>query len=162
MSQYKSLFGDNSTKYLIFETIFDGSQVNEHTSLGIIEDNDYLYHQFQFVLIREDTVTGKVWKRSSLTDEEVLIMDMSLNIGDTMYLSQTNFCELVYADGNHGYALVQNIFYDENGKNIELNCHINNPLLINHTTEALTPLKFIEGIGPNYSIYYTSIRKLEF
>jgi hypothetical protein len=154
MSQYKSLFGDNSTKYLIFETIFDGSQVNEHTSLGIIEDNAYLYHQFQLGLIREDTVTGKVWKRASLSDEEVLIMDMSLNIGDTMYLSQTNFYGLVYEDGNQGYALVQNIFYNEYGKNIELNCHTNNPLTTDFSTEESIPLRFIEGIGPNYSMFY--------
>jgi hypothetical protein len=152
--QYKSLFGNNSTKYLIFETFLNGSEVNDHLSLGIIEDNDYLYHQFQFVLIREDTVTGKVWKRASLSDEEVLIMDMSLNIGDTMYLSQTNFYGLVYEVGNEGYALVQNIFYNEYGKNIELNCHTNNPLTTDFSTEESIPLRFIEGIGPNYSMFY--------
>ncbi len=152
--QFKSLFGDNSTKYSIFETISDGSEVNEHSSLGIIEDDGYLYHQIQYYLIREDTVTGKVWRRTSLSEEEVLIMDMSLNVGDTMYLSQSNFIDIAYATGNQGYALVQNVFYNEYGKNIELNCHTNNPLLWFYTTEYSIPLKFIEGIGPNYSYCY--------
>ncbi len=154
--QFKSLFGDNSTKYSIFETISDGSEVNEHSSLGIIEDDGYLYHQIQYYLIREDTVTGKVWRRTSLSEDEVLFMDMSLNIGDTMYLSQSNFIDLAYASpDNQGYALVQNVFYNEYGKNIELNCHTNNHLMAYYTSPVESiPLRFIEGIGPNYSMLY--------
>lgn len=154
--QYNSIFGENSTKYLIFETISDGSEVNEHISSSTIEDEGKIYHVFPTFLVREDVTTGKIWKRSSLTTDEILIMDMSLELGDTMHLSQSDFYNIYYEQVEQEYAIVQNVFYNQYGKNISLDCHTNNPLIYQFAEDESVPLKFIEGIGPNFGYCYGS------
>lgn len=76
--------------------------------------------------LREDTLLGKIWFLVPDSGEK-LIMDLSLNKGDTFYINDTHWC------------LADTVFSIDGNKNIVFN----EPINFGDT------LKFIESIGPN-------------
>jgi len=82
----------------------------------------------------EDTTKGKLWYKSPNNNEEKLIMDMTLNVGDTFKISPF-------------HQPVVDSVYNLNGRKVirfDLFSH-------NRWQENV---KFIEGVGPNISVLY--------
>lgn len=177
---YLSFFSNNSTKYSLAHKIscysddyspnnlgpcvstFDYT-INSSTSL-IYNDKIYfivsngsgiLYPDppyFEGILLREDTITGKIYRYIPSINDEVLICDMSLNEGDTFQLFPS--LDITTSSWNN---------YQEKGVKIKVDSvrYINNhkiiyfPSLItsdfySSQNEYNISIKFIEGIGPTY------------
>jgi len=159
-AQYQSLFGENSTlwnmsvwQWGILEaqphlTVYyagNDTLINGQTYKKISPSNYNLSTSY----LREDTVEGKAWvtyQNSALNlgeTEELLIMDLSLEVGDTFVVS----------DGHHlpdGYfsPVVDSVYYHEGRKHIRLDFEYN---LWNFPGDKLT---MIEGVGTNIGTFY--------
>ncbi len=146
---YKSIFGSSSTQWNeltyglsswtcilnpIKDTVIDLKTFKKICYSGDCPTVDYA------VFIREDSTTGKVWGYEFYHNQERLIMDLSLNVGDTFKIYPNN---LIYYDT---IAIVDSV-YTENGlKKIRLN--------LNSGFNYDEKLTFIEGIGTNFGIDY--------
>jgi hypothetical protein len=118
------------------DTIINGKQyceLFEKSLFSLGSSNDHFY-------LAEDTLTGKAWLyfEGLSGNEEILIMDMNLNVGDTFFIhnSSTN------------YTLVDSVFYDAGLKHIRLDY---SQFVQSASGFQEIPLMFIEGIGPNFS-----------
>lgn len=88
---FKSFFGQESTEWYGWIEVYDwgSTEVMSCNHDTLIDDVSYKVinfignSHFDF-LLREDTVTGKLWCRYLDEDEDHLIVDMSLAIGDTL------------------------------------------------------------------------------
>jgi hypothetical protein len=119
----------------VYDTMVDGKTYKkfEHFRAHIrrmerTPDND--------LLLREDTLTGKLWCRYLDGDEEFLIVDMSLKPGDTIYLREYGQC--YYNDTNHYFittCTVRDTMTRDGRRVIRLSEYV------------YQPLYFIEGIG---------------
>ncbi len=145
---YKSIFGITSTSwnvaYAMLEdwTLTDSLVVRNDT---VINNHNYKYVQdIGFVqyggYIREDTNSGKVWYLDkSQMHKEYLIMNLSLNVGDTFIIHKA----VPPADS---IRIVDSIKYINGDKRIYLSDK--------SITLTFEPLTFIEGIGPNAGIIF--------
>ena len=157
---YKSIFGHESTEWNVALNYLDDynwynyimrssidTSVNDNIYKKIevyfynnIVDTEYLE---QYILLREDTTTGKVWlrcvggddwleQRIGVTDTDFLIMDMSMEIGDSifLFLSSMTF-DLLWEDW----------FY------VRCIDTINGHKTIHLQNEQNYTIDFIEGIG---------------
>jgi hypothetical protein len=156
---YPSIFGIENTKWDFpwcnldqssiteqiteIDTIIDGVEYKKvgtlnsggiSYDLNVIGSNGYA---------REDLVEGKVWFKgvvetmSGLDTAEYLIMDLSLNVGDTFIVYQSFGFETI--------TTVDSVYYEFGLKHVR-------------TTHQFwwseVPLTFIEGLGTNYGISY--------
>lgn len=88
---FKSFFGQESTEWYGWIEVYDwgSTEVMSCNHDTLIDDVSYKVinfignSPFDF-LLREDTVTGKLWCRYIDEDEDHLIVDLSLAIGDTL------------------------------------------------------------------------------
>jgi len=101
-SQYKSIFGSTSTSWNVLnrspqysmDSLVVCCDTNINSTVYKKIDN---YHKINssvmfyknVFFMREDTVTGKVWIRSQREPNDVLIMNMSLNLNDTLVFSDS-------------------------------------------------------------------------
>ena len=91
------------------------------------------------LLLREDRSTGRLWGRYLDEEEDFLIADMSLSIGDTFYMRYT----FAYGDSyDITTCIVQDILTVDSRRTIILNDNGYYPQLYYGET-----LKFVEGIG---------------
>lgn len=88
---FKSFFGQESTEWYGWIEVYDwgSTEVMSCNHDTLIDDVSYKVINFignshSDFLLREDTVTGKLWCRYIGEDEDHLIVDMSLAIGDTL------------------------------------------------------------------------------
>ena len=142
---YQSYFAADSTRLNVYaiEIDFDPTiylTINSTDSV-VINGNTYLqgfphgefadlffeYEEEEFYF-REDTVTGKLYRYFPLLDEEVLLCDMSLEVGDTFTFSDRW--------GSH-QAVVNDVTF-ENGKKV---IHFENGSYF-----GINILEFYEGI----------------
>ena len=166
-AQYQSFFGKEKTEYSIVKHMTCYQQDYNPQGLGVCSwtnrlsfsssdtttINETLYYVSSIdnfnvgpFTIREDTTTGRIYRYLPDLDEEILICDMSLNVGDTFKL----FREFYHSYYNET-LIVDSIAYI-NGRKI-----IHFPDMYG-TTEFFSEiysqygisLKFIEGIGPTY------------
>ncbi len=91
------------------------------------------------VFIREDSTTGKVWGYEFYNNQERLIMDLSLNVGDTFRI----YPNCIYYDT---IAIVDSVYYENSLKKVRLNIFID--------IGYYEKLTFIEGLGTNFGIDY--------
>jgi len=82
--------------------------------------------------IREELNTGRLWYKRPSHDSEILIMDMTLALGDTFEI-----------DAGH-WVMVDSVFYLDNRKVIRFDMD----------SGWDEKIMFIEGVGPNISIIY--------
>jgi hypothetical protein len=82
--------------------------------------------------VYEDTITGKIWYKYPNSDEEKLIMDMSLSVGDTFQITPGV------------WNAVDSVYFQEGRKIIRFDLQ----------TKWDEPVLFIEGVGPNISLIY--------
>jgi len=155
--QYKSVFGEDLTEWYISYTSFGhGPGFCEVAVITIEEDveiDGLVYKKVSGInmYFREDTILGKVWRRWWGGETEHLIMDLSLSVGDTIFLNDNSDFHVVHCS----MAIADSIYYDENGKNIITNCLAFSCAMNTMTSgDGNVPLKFIEGVGPNVGFYY--------
>lgn len=82
--------------------------------------------------IREELNTGRLWYKRPSHNTEILIMDMTLALGDTFEI-----------DAGH-WVMVDSVFYLDNRKVIRFDMD----------SGWYEKIMFIEGVGPNISIIY--------
>lgn len=118
----------------IYNTNID-STINNKTYkiIGINWSND-------FVLMREDTFSGKTWLKYSNMANELLWMDLTKQVGDTFIFS---YC-------NDSIAIVDSVYYLNNLKHIRLKQ--------NYGWGLTNDIEFIESVGTSrgltYDLYY--------
>ena len=146
------------------EQVFNGKSYKYE--IGLHQDSLFKFERD--ILLREDTISGRLYRYYPELDTEVVLCDMSLQQGDTfripwMRIPVAEFPEfsayyeankpiivdtVLYVNGTkhivfqyikHSYWLENSIFYDEK----EGVCKKND-----------IPLSFIEGIGPSYGLGY--------
>ena len=162
---YKSFFGNKTTKYSVATAVlvdyakYDDSQVllgdcftANYTVFSdtVMIDGQPYYKSDREDYVREDTLTGKLYRYKTLSHSEVLVCDMSLSQGDTFNFAISN--EFIY---HINKLKVDTVFYDMDGrKRIYFNLYgstiINNNFSYLRTEEFQIPMAFIEGIGPIY------------
>jgi len=146
---YKSIFGNFSTQWnelfsslstctcvlnVTKDTIIDGK-----TYKKAIYNGEYCPQYGSGVFLREDSTAGTAWVIDLADNQERLIMDLSLNIGDTFRI----YPNAIYYDT---IAIVDSVYFENSLKKVRLN-------LISgvNSSERLT---FIEGVGSNFGIDY--------
>jgi hypothetical protein len=150
---YQSIFGKDSTSWSSVVEIFDGrftqelvcynqEQIVSGLTYKIVNQN-YI-NNFAF-LIREDTMTGSLWLKSNQA-EEILLMTLSLAVGDTFVSTSADFIRTNY--------IVKRVYLDSlNRKVIQFNQRHN---VFNATQFPDSNIMFIEGVGPSTGINYPS------
>lgn len=148
---YRSIFGNQTTQWNVFtdnlsswtcflsttnDTIINSKTFKKIGYSGCfingIHGNDEIY-------LREDTLTGKAWVYDLYHNDERMIMDLSLNLGDTFNIYPNS----PYYDT---IIMVDSVYFENNLKKIRLNVYTSFS-----NNEKLT---FIEGIGTNVGIDY--------
>jgi len=145
---YKSIFGSQSTQWNEFtynlsswtcflntinDTIIGSKTYKKIAYSGICPTENNI------VFLREDTITGKAWAYELSHSDERLIMDLSLNVGDTFRIYPNS----IYYDT---IVIVDSIYYENSLKKVRLN--------INTYFPGNEKLTFIEGVGTNIGIDY--------
>ena len=116
---YQSYFGADSTRLNVYESCIDNDytfyltidsadtvKINGHNYLrGTPQYGLYFGVEFYF---REDTVTGRLYRYIPMLDEELLLSDMSMTVGDTISFFDSS--------GIH-HAVVESISF-ENGRKV--------------------------------------------
>ena len=142
---YQSYFGIDSTRLNVYvecidftPTFFlsinssDATLMNGHVYLQGTPHGKYgSYFEYEDFYFREDTITGKLYRYFPILDEEVLLCDMSLMVGDTFSFSDQWGVHL---------AVVESISFESGRKVI----HFTN---VYGFDDGLT---FYEGIFPSY------------
>jgi hypothetical protein len=108
-----------------------------HSNFDFFDVEECIDYYMDNLFIREDSTFSKIYIYSKECDSEYIIMDLNLNPQDTF---QVNTNEKF---------IVDSIFYENELKIIEFK---------NYKEIGLFPvnvnLRFIEGIGPNWGIFY--------
>lgn len=104
------------------------------------------------IFLREDTLNGRLYARHQDSDEDFLLCDLSLSVGDTF------FCDVANGMGNIP-MVVDSITYDNSRKIIHLTilshyyffygCYEEGD---HELMEYNVSLRFMEGLGPLYGI----------
>lgn len=143
---YESVFGKTQTSW----NIFTGTRSYYTDSFYVANDTVIKGNNYKTVInlpatamspggsiqyLREDTATGRIWYRPNTGDTDILIMDLSLQVGDSFDFD-------IWP-----YPKVDTIYTQSGRKHIRFN-----PLQFS-STGVYKKVMFIEGIGPNYGIY---------
>ncbi len=127
------------------DTIINGLMYQKFTNwfCSIITSPFNPYSETETFYIREDTTIGKVYGMDIILNKEILLMDMSLSVGDTFVFQKLN-----YITGDSLALLVDSVVYVNGKKNIIFKgCQNMNPF------QALLKIKFIEGVSPTNSLF---------
>lgn len=145
---YQSIFGKNNTMWIIewenldfggIDTIIveKDTLINNINWKKIITTQPYNWYR---ALIREDTMSGKVWYRTLefYSEVEYLAFDFSLMTGDTFDLSANYTLDLI--------GTVDSVYYLEDIKHIRFDVSV-------HPNES-ERVTWIEGVSGNQSPIY--------
>ena len=149
---YQSIFGNNQTSWNVKFEQLPGNYVDsllyvtDTIIAGIIWKKIDVYTYFNpqpisingNIFLNEDTTTGRVWHFSSNDTSRILLMDLSLAVGDTFF---------VYNTSSPGFHKVDSIYFASGLKHVQLD----HDIYYSHINEKIT---FIEGTGPNIGINY--------
>lgn len=140
---YKSIFDsipENTTWDIILMGYCDAvcSDSFHITGDSIINTETY-YELSGLGFLREDTVAGKTWLYDPTWNEEYLIMDLSLTVGDTFYLYDFNNNPIVTTvDSVQQIDGLKHLWLHEEGNICGLTYS----------------MEFVEGSGPNVGFNY--------
>lgn len=150
-AQYESLFGDIHTSWNIkHEQLFgiytDSLVATADTSIDGSTWKKLAYYSYfdsqplemeVYGYLKEDTTAGKAWYFSSVDTNKHLIMDMSLNVGDSFQLANL---------GGGAFFEVDSVYYEGGKKHVQLETSV---------FYANEKFRMIEGVGTNVGIRYT-------
>lgn len=151
---YRSIFGQNSTEWYIgyvtcfFTTDSDTFYIKKDTVVNGLQykktSNKKLGHYHTNGLLREDTVSGKVWYKSlneHSDSTEKLLFDFSLQKGDTFDMGGSNYFNPL----QDSLKTVDTVYYKSGLKYIQFKPCPGKPD---------SPFLMIEGVGGTYSIFW--------
>ena len=176
-AQYQSFFGDSITEYHIggyyvaYDPDFFGVETYEYrwNRSDTISFNQQTYYfipnhwwtgNFPYYdntfYIREDTVTGRIYRYVPEFDHEELICDMSLALGDTFYMPYHIY---YYGSLDHQrISIVADSIWFENGKKmIRFSRSYLSPspdpwdAIPHFISYKIQEVVFVEGVGPNFT-----------
>jgi hypothetical protein len=127
------VFGDTIINSLIYQ---------KFTNWGM-ETPFHPYWETETFYIREDTTNAKVYGMDINLNKEILLMDLSLNVGDTFI-----FQKLGNHFGDSMALVVDSVVYVNGKKNIIFKGNQNMGILL-----SILKMKFIEGVGPTNSLF---------
>lgn len=144
---YESLFGSESTQWNMTIGNLWGIGSTEHHVIGdtIIDGSVYKiingYEGLDEIkgFVRQDSISQKAWYRNNQSEEEHLIMDLSLEIGDSLFIQGA-------WNSEHKYYIVDSIYFKNNRKHIQFDFPI-------HFMEN-EKFKLIEGVVSNMGFRY--------
>ena len=156
---YPSIFGSQSTKWDFPWCNLDQSSITEQISEVDTTINGVSYKKVGTIYpggisygldavssngyARENQAEGKVWYKGGvegifgMDTVEYLIMDLSLNVGDTFIIHESFGLELM--------TTIDSVYYDFGVKHVRTD---------HQFWSSEVPLIFIEGLGTNYGISY--------
>jgi hypothetical protein len=150
-AQYKPIANGQTIKWIVKNEVFDMAIIDTLFLADTIIKNAVTYQKVIYKAgrfdknnhiagyFREDTTLGKAWFWGYNDTAEYLIMDLSLNVGDSIYV------KMAFAD--NAYAQVTNVEYLDGRKTLTTNYHFGGGFISKD-------LKFIEGVGPNATVMY--------
>ena len=153
---YLSVFGTDSTRWEIWRehSSFDYYSFTTENIDTLI--NSKIYKEikekkndefFSNLYMREDTATGELWVYEPNSSKEHLIMDLTLNVGDSFFLP--NWTKEVNYTNIDTVLVVDSVFI-KNGKKHIL---FKTDLMIG-SFYPWVKMQFIEGVGPNAGLRY--------
>ncbi len=172
---YKSVLGDSIAEWYVLETFTYGGEgktrsftiatedtvILSDTIYNIYKCNDAVYNCNDFYgytydlhnydeYIRESEDRSKLYFRTSLSNTEILLMDLNLEVGDTVDTKTWIWDGVPY---NDTAIVVDSVYYHNNMKHIRTNYYTSfkRPYSSDNIYDTL---KFIEGIGPSFGITY--------
>jgi len=149
--QYQSCFGEESTKWIIVNPNsywgIDGDYSPNYYLIDSIKCySDYYNKEQPFgVVYFETDGNSKLWRWDTEKNEKSVIMDLNWEVGDSIFIENKDFKRYY---GERPFGIVDSVFYDENNRKI-----IHTDLVLRTDTTRFN-LKYIEGIGPNTSMYF--------
>ena len=178
-AQYESFFGRESWKYdidylmtcytdeydpNIFNTCCATFSFDFHRD-DTVKIGGNTYYHYHSVFLREDTVAGRLYARygTDETDDEYLLCDLSLSVGDTFILpdgtAHWNWFDYKMIVDSVSYTYGKKVIYLS-----LINCGYEpfySPDAAQYLSAYNISLRFMEGIGPIYGICPTSAVSLE-
>jgi hypothetical protein len=176
-AQYESFFGQESWEYATdyimtcytdeYDPYAIGScnatftfSFNERDTVRI-GDYTYYYHQDYFsIFLREDLVNGRLYARygTDTTDDEYLLCDLSLSVGDTFMLPDGSAHWSLHGDRK---MVVDSVHYPSGRKVVYLSfCDEYGEIEAFYTSHSASymvdyniSLRFMEGVGPIFGIH---------
>ncbi|HPR31692.1 MAG TPA: hypothetical protein PLK12_06345 [Prolixibacteraceae bacterium] len=148
--QYESCFGEESTQWVIVKPSSWWGVENAYSPKYYLIDSikcygEYIKEQPFGVVYFETDGNSKLWRWDTESNEKSIIMDLNWEVGDSIFIKDEDF---IMHYESRPYAIVDSVFYNEtNRKTIHTD-------LVLRTDTTLFNLTFIEGIGPNASMYY--------
>ena len=174
---YKSVLGDSIAEWYILQAMFDGcdGRIGNYTiateDTVILSDTIYNIYRCNEMYsdvgcggfqgfpddfrnydkyIRESDDRSKLYFRTSLSNTEILLMDLNLEVGDTVDTKTWIWDGVSY---NDTAIVVDSVYYHNDMKHIRTNYYTSfkRPYTSDNIYDTL---KFIEGIGPSFGITY--------
>ena len=147
--KYESCFGNESTKWIIVKPNsywgIDSHYTPNYYTIDSMKCYGYYIKEQPFgVVYFETDYNSKLWRWDTEKNEKSVIMDLNWNVGDSIFIDNKDFRHYYES---RPFGLVDSIFYDENNRKI-----IHTDLVLKTDTTRFN-LKYIEGIGPNTSMY---------
>jgi len=149
---YESIFGSESTQWNMTIGNLWGIGSTEHHVIGdtIIDNKAYKivngYTAFDDIkgFVRQDSTHSKAWYRTNVNPNEYLIMDLNLDIGDSLFIGGA-------WNSDHKFYKVDSIYTSNNRKHIRFDYDINL-----HDVNLYNVKKFtlIEGVVSNMGFRY--------
>ena len=174
---YKSVLGDSIAEWYILQAMFDGCDGRTGNYTIATEDtvilSDTIYNIYRCnemysdvgcggfqgfpgdfrnydKYIRESEDRSKLYFRTSLSNTEILLMDLNLEVGDTVDTKTWIWDGVSY---NDAAIVVDSVYYSNDMKHIRTNYYTS--FKRPYTSDIIyDTLKFIEGIGPSFGITY--------
>ena len=174
---YKSVLGDSIAEWYVLQAMFDGGDGRTGNYTIATEDtvilSDTIYNIYRCdemysevgcggfqgfpgdfrnydKYIRESDDRSKLYFRTSLSNTEILLMDLNLEVGDTVDTKTWIWDGVSY---NDTAIVVDSVYYHNDMKHIRTNYYTSfkRPYTSDNIYDTL---KFIEGIGPSFGITY--------
>ncbi|MBO7227016.1 MAG: hypothetical protein J6V33_05490, partial [Bacteroidales bacterium] len=170
---YKSVLGDSITEWynLIaysgvwadtrsYTVITGDTAMMGDTIYHVYECNEYFGSCYNFIeipyninnytkYIRESEDRSKLYFRTSESNNEMLIMDLNLEVGDTVDTKTWKWDGINYTNSK---IIVDSVYYYDGRKHIRTNCYI--AFSYDYRFTYYDTLQFVEGVGPTFGIMY--------
>ena len=170
---YKSVLGDSITEWynLIaysgvwadtrsYTVITGDTAMMGDTIYHVYECNEYFGSCYNFIeipysinnytkYIRESEDRSKLYFRTSESNNEMLIMDLNLEVGDTVDTETWKWDGINYTNSK---IIVDSVYYYDGRKHIRTNCYIS--FSYDYRFTYYDTLQFVEGVGPTFGIMY--------
>lgn len=170
---YQSVFGDSITKWegiLVNNAVHQFLQYTKCDDTAIIDGQKYYiikdstevgfraYSGLSPYYVRESMMHDKLYLRFTqhvynnppVITSEILVMDLTLQVGDTLNTESWKQCEVLGPRPSQP-IMVDSIFYMDGRKWMRTNCIAPFYCMVN---EEYDTLFFIEGVGPSMGICY--------